>query len=255
MSRPFAEDHDDALNGIVEEWNDPVHPHVSEGVSLDDFNAYMPMHSYIFTPSREMWPAASVNARIPPIAPTNRRPGTKPLSASAWLDKNKSVEQMTWAPGEPMLIPNRLISDGGWIDRKRRTCFNLYRPPAIEPGNAAEAGPWLAHADSVFSDQASHVIKWLAHRVQRPQEKINHALVLGGNQGIGKDTLLEPVKRAIGPWNFAEVSPTADDGPIQRLPKIRHLAGERSARPRRRRPISISEWYAFGLDKSRIEVW
>jgi hypothetical protein len=47
----------------------------------------------------------------------------------------------------------------------------------------------------------------LAHRVQRPQEKINHALVLGGDQGIGKDTLLEPVKHAIGPWNFQEVSP------------------------------------------------
>jgi hypothetical protein len=31
--------------------------------------------------------------------------------------------------------------------------------------------------------------------------------VLGGAQGIGKDTLLEPVKRAIGPWNFSEVSP------------------------------------------------
>jgi hypothetical protein len=43
--------------------------------------------------------------------------------------------------------------------------------------------------------------------VQRPQEKINHALVLGGNQGVGKDTLLEPVKHAIGPWNFHEVSP------------------------------------------------
>ena len=52
-----------------------------------------------------------------------------------------------------------------------------------------------------------HIIRWLAHRVQCPQEKINHALVLGGNQGIGKDTLLEPVKRAIGPWNFAEVKP------------------------------------------------
>src|SRR5262249_164868 len=44
-------------------------------------------------------------------------------------------------------------------------------------------------------------------RVQRPHQKINHALVLGGSPGIGKDTLLEPVKRAIGPWNFAEVSP------------------------------------------------
>jgi hypothetical protein len=38
------------------------------GVSLDDFHAYMPMHSYIFAPTREMWPGASVNARIPPIS-------------------------------------------------------------------------------------------------------------------------------------------------------------------------------------------
>ena len=32
--------------------------------------------------------------------------------------------------------------------------------------------------------------------------------MLGGNQGVGKDTILEPVKNAIGPWNFSEVSPT-----------------------------------------------
>jgi hypothetical protein len=31
--------------------------------------------------------------------------------------------------------------------------------------------------------------------------------VLGGKQGIGKDTLLEPVKHAVAPWNFQEVSP------------------------------------------------
>ena len=56
-------------------------------------------------------------------------------------------------------------------------------------------------------DEAEHIIDWLAHRVQRPHEKINHALVLGGEQGIGKDTMLEPVKHAIGPWNFQEASP------------------------------------------------
>src|ERR1035437_4362107 len=33
-------------------------------VSLADFYAYMPMHNYIFTPSRDMWPASSVNARL-----------------------------------------------------------------------------------------------------------------------------------------------------------------------------------------------
>jgi hypothetical protein len=55
-------------------------------------------------------------------------------------------------------------------------------------------------------------VKWLAQRVQHPEQKINHALVLGGAQGIGKDTLLEPVKRAVGPWNFCEVSPTQMTG-------------------------------------------
>ena len=64
--------------------------------------------------------AASVNARIPPIDEIGRE---KPLQASSWLDKNKAVEQMTWAPGKPMLIKNRLIADGGWIDRDGVSCF------------------------------------------------------------------------------------------------------------------------------------
>jgi hypothetical protein len=65
----------------------------------------------------------------------------------------------------------------------------------------------LYHIRKIYPADADHLVKWLAHRVQRPQEKINHAIVLGGAQGIGKDTLLEPVKRAVGPWNFFEVSP------------------------------------------------
>jgi 5S rRNA maturation endonuclease (ribonuclease M5) len=172
------------------------------GVSLEDFHAYMPSHSYIFTPSREMWPASSVNARIPPIAF-----GEKKMPAAAWLDRNKPVEQMTWAPGLPMLISNRLIAEGGWIERAGVSCFNLYRPPTIEHGDATKANRWIDHVHKVFGDDANHIIPWLAHRVQRPHEKINHALVLGGAQGIGKDTLLEPVKQAIGPWNFREASP------------------------------------------------
>jgi hypothetical protein len=178
-----------------------------EGVSLSDFYAFMPSHSYIFTPSREMWPASSVNSRIPPIPAGDADGKQKSLTASAWLDQNRPVEQMTWAPGLPMLIRNRLIAEGGWIERDGVSCFNLYRPPAIKPGEATAAGPWIDHVHKVFGDDATHIVQWLAHRVQRPQEKINHALVLGGCQGIGKDTLLEPVKQAIGPWNFFEASP------------------------------------------------
>jgi hypothetical protein len=185
------------------------------GVTLADFHAYMPTHGYIYAPSRDLWPAASVNARILPV-PIFAADGTavlgkddkqKTISATAWLDQYKPVEQMTWAPGMPMLIRNRLISEGGWIARQDVTTFNRFRAPTIQLGDAAEAGPWLEHVTRVFKDDTEHIIRWLAHRVQRPQEKINHALVLGGSQGIGKDTMLDPVKYAIGPWNFIEIGP------------------------------------------------
>ena len=58
---------------------------------LSDFVAYMPMHNYAFLPTRDTWPASSVNARLPSVA--------KNVSASEWLDANAPVEQMTWLPG------------------------------------------------------------------------------------------------------------------------------------------------------------
>jgi hypothetical protein len=195
--------------------NKCVTPDVAAGVSVKDFHAYMPMHAYIFAPTGELWPASSIDSRFPrqPLvkpngSPQRNRDGKRiTVKPSCWLDQNKAVEQMTWAPGERWIIEGRLVSEGGWIERKGVQVFNLYRPPIIELGDPAKAGPWLNHVRKIFGDDAEHILKWLAHRVQRPHEKINHALVLGGNQGIGKDTLLEPVKQAVGPWNFTEVSP------------------------------------------------
>jgi hypothetical protein len=177
----------------------------ADAVTIESFYAYMPGHSYIFVPTRDMWPAGSVNARIAPLTA-----GQKQIPASAWLDQHRPVEQMTWAPGLPMLIRDKIIADGGWATEPGANCFNLYKPPRIELGDARQAQRWLDHIHRVYDEEAvaQHIVKWLAHRVQHPQEKINHALVLGGAQGIGKDSLLEPVKYAVGPWNFCEVSPS-----------------------------------------------
>jgi hypothetical protein len=217
MNNPDADKlYQDAVDKLREAAEPSANGTGNESISLDDFYAYMPRHQYIFVPTREMWPASSVNARIAPIplldadgkALLDKDGKQKQISASSWLDRNRPVEQMTWAPGLPILIPDRIISDGGLIEHPNVTCFNLYRPPTIVHGNAESAGMWTTHVCKVFGADANHIIYWLAHRVQRPQEKINHALVLGGAPGIGKDTLLEPVKYAVGPWNFAEVSPT-----------------------------------------------
>ena len=163
-------------------------------------------NSYIFAPTRDIWPAASVNARVPAVVVMDGS-GPVEMKASAWLARHRPVEQMTWAPGLPALIKDRILADGGWIDRPGSDSFNLYRPPIIKPGDAAKAGPWIEHVKKVFPSEATHIINWLAQRVQRPGEKINHALVLGGEPGIGKDSLLEPVKQAVAPWNWEEVSP------------------------------------------------
>ena len=186
-------------------WDNPAkasNARSGSGVTLEDFWAHMPSHSYIFAPTREFWPAASVNSRVPSVEVDGER-----VKAAAWLDRNQAVEQMTWAPGKTMVMEDCLISDGGWIERAGCRTFNLYRPPIQTAGDAGQAGKWVEHVRRIYPDDADHILSWLAHRVQRPQDKINHAIVLGGSQGIGKDTLLEPVKHAIGPWNFSEVSP------------------------------------------------
>jgi hypothetical protein len=153
----------------------------------------------------------------------------KEVPASAWLAKHAPVEQMTWAPGLPQLVRDKLISDGGWIERKGVTVLNLYRPPTIELGDATKARPWLAHARKIYPDEASHIIKFLAHRVQRPHEKINHGLVLGGLQGIGKDTMLEPVKHAVGRGTSPK-SPRSRCSPSRRFCRSSFQSNSESAR-------------------------
>lgn len=190
-------------------------------VELDDFWAYLPGHTYIYTPTGEQWPAVSVNACIRPIGlvdsngnkvmaetkdgePSKKQ---KTITASVWLDRHRRVQQMTWSPGDPQIIRDRLVKDGGWSEQIGTASFNEYIPPTIKLGDPHKAGRWTDHILNVYPDDATHIILYLAQRVQQPHIKPNHALVLGGEPGIGKDTILEPVKYAIGPWNFAEVTP------------------------------------------------
>lgn len=169
------------------------------GISLEDFYAYLPQKAYLFVPTRDLWPAGSVN--LLPDVEGRFRP-------SDWLDRARPLHQMTWAPGEPMIIAGKLVDKGGWVPKDSVNCFNLYRPPlARTGGDAAQAQPWVDLVRYVFPNDVEHILKWCAHRRQRPGEKINHALVIGGAPGIGKDTMLEPLKHAVGPWNFTEIAP------------------------------------------------
>jgi hypothetical protein len=147
-------------------------------ISLEDFRAYMPNHAYILVPTREMWPAKSVNARIAPISikDASGRPvlddegKPKTMTASAWLDRHRPVEQMTWAPGVPDLIRGRLIFEGGWFDHGGATTFNLYRPPQRHYGDPNAAGLWISHVRKVFGANANHFNGFLKSVILRISE-------------------------------------------------------------------------------------
>jgi hypothetical protein len=178
-------------------------------VKLEDFRAYMKKEgACIFIPSGEIWPSDNVNKRLPPVFVGFDDEGKpKYIPAATWLYRNRPVEQMTWAPGEPELIRDRLFVEAGWLNYPRATVFNLYRPPTVKLGDPAKAERWVNHVEYIYPDGAERIVAFFAHAVQKPFEKVNHAKLLGGDPGVGKDSALAPVRESVGSWNFADVTP------------------------------------------------
>jgi hypothetical protein len=164
---------------------------------LDDFFAFLPSGQFLHVPTRGLWPAKSVNAR------------TQNLNAAEWLRSHRPLDGMTWAPGEPFIIRDKIATESGWKTQPGCVLFNLYQPPPPGDGNPDDVQPWLNHLEFLYPDQVlrDHITFYQAHVLQRPHTKINHALVIGGSQGIGKDSLFEPLRHGVGPGNWLEVSP------------------------------------------------
>lgn len=176
---------------------------IPEGATVENFVSYLPRGDYIYTPTGQHWPAKSVNGRLP-----KQQAGTKYVKATDWLDRFRRVEAMTWSPGDPVMIANRLaVAEGGWIEEKGTTCFNSYRPPRVTAGDPKRASRWVDHVHRLFPSDCDHLLNWFALRVQKPGVKINHGLIIGGEQGIGKDMILKPVRNAVGTWNSLSVAP------------------------------------------------
>lgn len=173
-------------------------------VSYDDFLAYSPTGNFIFKPTAQLWPAEVINKRLPWVDNGPDKPLTSPAT---WLTKYHPVEQMTWWPGEPPIIRHRLVIEAGVIDHKDASIFNQYRRPTIELGDPEKATPWLDLGRTLWPDDIDHLVAHCAFMRQHPEEKVNHAEVLGGAPGIGKDTWLEAVAQAVGEWNVADIGP------------------------------------------------
>ena len=136
------------------------------------------------------------------------------MRASAWLRANVLATSMTKSPallGD--FIKGFDCREGELIAEVGSAVFNAYRRANIELGDPKAASPFVAHVKRVFSKDgdAEQFLDYMAHRVQCPEEKPRFALLIAGDQGVGKDTAVEFCVPAIGAWNVANVEPSALD--------------------------------------------
>lgn len=85
--------------------------------------------------------------------------------------------------------------------------YNIWKPSSVE-AKAGDVSPFLEHMSYLFADEEErgYVLDYLAMLVQRPEQKINYALLVKGAQGAGKSWIGRLMTRIIGSPNVTAPS-------------------------------------------------
>lgn len=128
-----------------------------------------------------------------------RKKGSKLSVADMFVSQPsmQAIEALTYAPGDDRLIPGKSLP-----------VFNKWRPTAAKPLQVfdKDVQPWLDHVEYVLGSrpERDRFVKWSAFVAQLPEEKPNWHFLILSHQGVGKDTMVEPLKRAVGVDNWKE---------------------------------------------------
>lgn len=136
------------------------------------------------------------------------------IKPAVWLaaaENELLVNDNVWVPGQPRIIDGFMVLNGTIVaSAQRNILFNTYVPPA-RPSKRTKGKPdrWVDHVKALWpvEDEHNFFFDYCAHMVQRPEEKANAVITLSGEQGIGKDVALDPVKAAVGLWNAQNITP------------------------------------------------
>lgn len=140
------------------------------------------------------------NARLAEIGPphdSRRCAWAQFLEATHGVVRCRRVTDVTYRPGG-----HPIVDEAG-----KGPCFNSWRDSEVRP-RAGNPALWLLLAERLFPDAAVRdtVLDWLASLVQRPGVKPAFVLVIGGHEGIGKDSLLAPIVRILGQHNVQNIT-------------------------------------------------
>ena len=188
-----------------------------EGVRLEDFVAYMQRATTSSCPPATV-AGARVDARLSPVPllDTNGKPVIDKKTGKPEDDQGERLARQERA--------GRADDLGAWIRAagprqagRRRRLDRPERRDRVQPVSAADArttatprkaGPWINHVQEIYPDEAGPYRSGFSRTgCSGRRRRSTTGWFSAALQGIGKDTLLEPVKYAVGAWNFEEVSP------------------------------------------------
>lgn len=126
-------------------------------------------------------------------------PDHKPSAVFLKNPATIKVDGLIYLPGER---DNPVHRDGAVL-------WNIWRDPGVSLPNEAtreDVERWLEHLNYLYPNQTeqNHILNWMASTLQRPQCKINHALLIAGTSRVGKDMLLNPLRYGLGSANVCE---------------------------------------------------
>ena len=118
------------------------------------------------------------------------------IEAATCFDENRQatggrvLAGITYAAGDSVLVSrDGDVYGNRWIDAR----------PDLTDVESGDIQVWLDHAERLIPEAAEreHVFNVMAFKVQNPRVKINHAILHGGDEGCGKDSLWAPFLWAV----------------------------------------------------------
>lgn len=115
------------------------------------------------------------------------------IKASSYIKRHRTVRSVGFSPIHPHgFLEGKHFDESGFVVNSDLNCYNKRKTPYVKHGRADEAKRYTDYVEKVYGiDEAAVFLKFMAHLIQKPHIKPSWLPVIGGDQGIGKDVIVE----------------------------------------------------------------
>ncbi len=184
----------DEAQKVVEDVNRRELGRLEKSAWYERFAYVVDDDAYFDMGERREYSRSAFNALFRHIKCVSIHTGRK-IEASVCFDENRqhmgarTLQALVYAAGDAALVErDGLVYGNMWRDA---------RP--VYAASAGDISRWLNHVERLVPDpiEREHVLNVMAVRAQQPRAKINHAVLHGGDEGCGKDTMWAPLLWAV----------------------------------------------------------